>query len=200
MAGTASAQQREKLFAALQLPSQLTRLSLIVDFHKAQELLHLGQLSSLVNLEHLELAPVRFYRAAVNWQHNMKFNACLSLPSQLCKLTCLRVGFNTSSSGALLAVRLQHLSGLTALQELAIRGDQLGLAEGSIIKHLPQLTALELIHPGLYVGGISMGDWTRLTALHSFKMKGGSMQSGGTFILHSAASPVPGARAIVWRL
>jgi hypothetical protein len=114
------------LIQSLQLPSKLTRLDLQ---SREIECGMLAQLSALVSLEHLRL------------QSLSSVGVPGGLPSQLVGLTCLAVEFDSMCDTA---EQLQHLSSLTALQELSI--SSLGLTTGHLtgIEALSQLTSLQL--------------------------------------------------------
>jgi hypothetical protein len=141
--------QRKDPFAAAQFPTGVTHLSL--GLHNNEEALeHLSQLSGLVNLEHLELLMLD------------PPGVPGGLPSQLVKLTCLDMYYSDLDA----AEQFQHLSALTALQQLKIVVEaQVNPFGGfSGIAHLAQLTSLELI--GFDLSSEDTTTWTRLTALH----------------------------------
>lgn len=141
LAGTGSAKQKRKVLADLLLPTQLTRLSLSPDFYTPQELSQLNQLSGLVNLQHLDVSSARNYgnEDCMAWWHESQ--AWQGLPTQLSKLTCLRIGYTPSYDG-LTIQQLSHLSGLISLQQLAIKNSSLSTAQISGMLQLMQLTAL----------------------------------------------------------
>jgi hypothetical protein len=140
-------------WSQLQLPSQLTYLSL--DNPDNEEAQRLNQLSSLVDLQHLKLA-------GMSW-----FGLPGGLPSQLAKLTCLRVLRRDICSAH--PSQFQHLSSLTALQELELNGGATAnrmYLTGDVsgpdhIQHLRQLTSLRLSE----LDASNTHKWTHLTAL-----------------------------------
>jgi hypothetical protein len=103
--------EHKGLLPDLQRLSQLTYLSLKLYSSydcTAEDVAWLSQLSALVNLQHLELTELP------------KLGVPGGLPSQLVKLTSLRVDYGTMSCDTT-AEQLQHLSSLTALQQLSVK-------------------------------------------------------------------------------
>jgi hypothetical protein len=161
--------QNYELFEStqLQLPSQLTHLCLECDpvQRRQSQITQLGQLSGLVNLQHLQL--VKLHPGVPG-----------GLPSQLVKLTCLDVhywgGFNATE-------QLQHLSCFTALQQLSVRGsagpdNDWTAGDVSGTQHLTQLTSLELQSYNLDFTSASTSSWACLTALQSLTLRSCKMQ------------------------
>jgi hypothetical protein len=119
LAGYSKAAQYRALLSELQLPTQLTHLSLeSFDYDAIGEDLfqlepteasQLSQLSGLVNLRHLKLALLP------------SDGVPGGLPSQLTNLTCLLL---TYQYGIIkhAAEQFQHIGSLTALRHLAIEG------------------------------------------------------------------------------
>lgn len=183
--------QGQPLLPDLQECVQLTRLRLncmaepVIVYDEAGEddqqqqlLLHearqLGQLSALVKLQHLDLCGLT-----------------VGVPSrvlgQLVELTCLRLHYDEDRRGGwgvdpFITGQLQHLSCLTALQELSVcvQNGQLTASSMSGVEHLPQLTSLEL-EPGtdsFKFRNSSTCRWGRLTALRSLSLAAYRVQPG----------------------
>jgi hypothetical protein len=144
--------QNRSVFEDLQLPSQLTYLSLNIDTDKPGELAGLGQLTGLVNLAHLKLASLPFDGVPGG------------LPSQLVQLTCLDVSYEEECD---FQEQFQHLSSLTALQRLAVVCEVLpspGVLPG--LQHLVHLTSLQLSSGlGMHFSTHSTRSLAPLTAL-----------------------------------
>jgi hypothetical protein len=160
-----------RLSGELQLLTHLTKLRL--DLHRLQQPQQLGQLSALTSLEELGL------RMPPDGMPG-------GLPSQLQKLTSLRVEYSLPMQSDL-AEQFQHLSSLTALQDLAVKG-AMGLSAGieglldaghllmlgtfpgistshlTGIQHLSQLTSLELECQGLQFSAASTRGWVHSLA------------------------------------
>jgi hypothetical protein len=128
----------------------------------------LSGLSALVNLEHLQLDCLP------------SFGVPGGLPSQLQKLTCLRVCYTTACD---VAEQLQHLRALTALKEFRFRGVDCNhpLARTALahklsgVGSLPQLTSLGLDAP-LHFSTSSTNGWACLTVLQSLRLAGCSVE------------------------
>jgi hypothetical protein len=135
--------KRSLSFLELQQPQHLTHLS-CDSVQGLEQVEKLHQLSAVVNLKHLNLA---FSSASTTF---------LGLPgrllSQLTQLTCLQVQ-HSMGDDLNAAEQFQHLSSLTALQELDVACGcvtRRSLAsEFSGIQHLSQLTRLKLHTPDL---------------------------------------------------
>jgi hypothetical protein len=123
------------LLAELQKLTQLTHLS-IKSYGVKQE--SLGQLSALVNLRHLTLQPLLIDDGPDVFPGG--------LPSQLARLTSLEICFPVQWPGAQCDItdQLQHLSSLTALQQLSVASHDLTLGDLSGLQYLSQLTGLQL--------------------------------------------------------
>jgi hypothetical protein len=99
-----------------------------------------------------------------------------AVPSQLVQLTCLQLAFDDYRND--FAQQFQHLSSLTALQQLSVtcRSRPINVPPGTLmgIQHLSQLTSLQLWfnNRGRYhaVPGSSMQGWTSLTALQKLSL------------------------------
>lgn len=108
ISGTYHDQQGWSLFQQLQLPTQLTYLSWNLQPFLAEDAAQLSQLSGLLELKHLTLP-------------RLPWSAVTGLPSQLVKLTCLEVSYDSMCD----TTQLQHLSCLTALQRLSVSSTSL---------------------------------------------------------------------------
>jgi hypothetical protein len=139
------------LFAELELPLQLTHLSLDCASFPEGEPAKLSQLSSLVNLEHLCLDGPGPEEPEVS-----------GLLSQLVKLTCLEVSFMDPCDAE---QRLQHLSCLTALHQLSLCSDDLISGDLAGLSALNKLTSLELNSFNLEFSTTATRSWACLTAL-----------------------------------
>jgi hypothetical protein len=143
-------------FAELKQASQLTHLSLAYDSEEGgQHIQQVNEVSALVNLQHLAL-------------HGLPaFGVPGGLPSQLVKLTCLDVHYK----GASAADQFQHLSCLTALQDLSVQSESSESSKGfptsalSGMRHLTRLTSLELLSYALNLSISSSHTWPCLAAL-----------------------------------
>jgi hypothetical protein len=147
---------------AVQLPLQLTRLSLdcVGIMPKLQPgASALSQLSGLVNLEHLELS-----RLSVDGVPG-------GLPSQLAKLTCLKVDYYYG--GCNTAQQFQHLSSLTALQQLSVSASNSSLTAEHLsgMQYLEQLPSLQLQSDSMSFDQRSTSSWTHLTALERLALE-----------------------------
>jgi hypothetical protein len=150
--------QLRSLSGELQYPSQLTYLNLYFDTETRDDYSaeHLGQLSALVNLEHLCLG-------------GLSEGLPGGVPSQLVKLTTLQLVFCDAVPVA--AEQLQSLSFLTALQQLSVGSDTLSLAAGLPgIMHLAQLSSLRLCCHALEFSTSSTRGLASLTALQSLDL------------------------------
>jgi hypothetical protein len=151
----------------------LTQLQLDPYLIQPEQQQQLSQLSALVNLEEL-------------WIKLPSGGIPGGLPSQLQKLTCLKLS-DRMVSGFDAAEQFQHLGSLTALQNLSIAGyltDEVGLIiQASLgnftpispsnlagIQHLSQLTSLQLNCPGLKFSAAGTNSWARLTALQKLSL------------------------------
>jgi Leucine-rich repeat (LRR) protein len=137
--------------------TQLTQLSL--EFHplKPVQLAALSELSSLTNLQHLQLTALP--RDGVPG----------GLPSQLVKLTCLDVAYSfTTGYRCDTANQLQHLSSLTALQQLSVAGTHLVTADLSGLQDLSQLRAQARAQAGIVLApGVQHHQHRQLGLPHS---------------------------------
>jgi hypothetical protein len=86
------------VFPVFQHPLKLTYLSISYDDSLARDIEQLTHLAALVNLQHLHLAEVPSTGYPGGW------------PSQLVKLTCLRIEYSSSSSLRIIQQQFQHLS------------------------------------------------------------------------------------------
>lgn len=162
-----STQRGESVLSELQLPSQLTHLSLAYTGQTAEEAAQLSQLSKLVNLGSLKLAGLLYKHVPGG------------LPSQLVKLSSLVLQFEGYKRDEVDRAQhlLQHLSSLTALQQLSFESYdcyfELDAADFLGIQQLSQLTALEL-HSGPQLD-LTTSDWANtwssLTALRSLSLR-----------------------------
>jgi hypothetical protein len=134
----------------LQSPLQLTSLSLGAMGLSAE---HLSQLSALANLGHLQL-------------HGLPPDGVTGgVPSQVGKLTSLEMQYKMGCSRV--AEQLQHLSSLTALQQLTVDCDDLDARGLSGLKHISQLTSLAVHSSGFDFSSSSTQGWPFLTGLQS---------------------------------
>jgi hypothetical protein len=127
-----SAEQGRSLFEQQHFPASLSHLSLDVadDVQPTCD-----QLSGLVNLQHLAVQSLPYYglRGGVpraSWE------------SQLAKLTCLHLEFSQGCDN--ISGQLQHLSSLTALQQLCVECRNVAVEDVPGLGHLSQLTSLGL--------------------------------------------------------
>jgi hypothetical protein len=165
-------EQDALLLPDLQHLLQLTRLELEYSYGAAvpEESIQMSALSGLVGLQHIILRNA----------HQQALPD--GLPSQLTKLTCLDMSYN-SDSACDGVQQLQHLSSLTALQQLSVsvpwRPHDIPLTTGAFwgAQHLSQLTALKLC-PAFEFSPNSTKSWSRLTALHSLSLHGCTVQPG----------------------
>jgi hypothetical protein len=147
----------EPLFADAQLPLQLSHLSLdgsnFQDGDGEWQPPNCNPLSSLVNLERLDLKnlPAEGIPGGI--------------PSQLSKLTCLDIS-DMSSAGA--AEQFQHLSSLTALQQLSVECYRCDAGHLSGIAELSQLSSLALSRMQLNTSNTH--SWTHLPALQKLAL------------------------------
>jgi hypothetical protein len=120
-----------QMFPQFQHPLKLTNLSMQLQGYRSAEAEVLHHLSALVNLQHLDLS-------------GCPSTGCPGgCPSQLAQLTCLRISYEDVEFDV--EQQFQHLSCLTALQQLAISCSlQTGLRSIPGIEHLTQLTSLDL--------------------------------------------------------
>jgi hypothetical protein len=130
---------------------------------RTDEVAVLSQLSRLANLGHLVLT----------WLPDGGVPG--GLPSQLVKLTCLDVQASQLDT----AEQFQHLSSLTALQQLSV--ENLGQAVGGMsglsgIQRLSQLTGLELVGPGLHVDTATVQNWPCSAGLQNLSLHYGRVQ------------------------
>jgi hypothetical protein len=155
------------IFAELSSAAVLRQLTyLYVDcaidwFWKTEQAATLSQLSNLANLGHLEL-------------FSLPSNGVPGgLPSQLVKLTCLDVTYARPCNTV---EQFQHLSSLTALQQLAVHFDTVGQAIDGLsglsgVQQLSQLTGLKLAGSHFEFGTSNTLNWLRLTALKSLTLR-----------------------------
>jgi hypothetical protein len=162
---------KQGVFAFAKLQHPLRIKSLCLEFYQDQpeQAQHLDQLSALVDLEHLSLSA--FPLSALPD----------GLPSQLTKLTSLRVNYTNKAAEITAASGLfKHLGSLTALQSLDITWSSTeGLGQAwSGIGDLSRLTRLELksATPALPFTAASIRSWTELTALESLTLHGCAVQ------------------------
>jgi hypothetical protein len=115
---------------------------------------YLKQLSALTSLQELKLSglPPEGVPGGVT--------------SQLGNLTCLHIQHDSSSN----ANHFQHLSRLTALQDLAVQGSDESAGRLHGIERLTQLTSLRLASPALTFS--STGPWRQLTGLQQLVLVG----------------------------
>jgi hypothetical protein len=97
------------------------------------------------------------------------------LPSQLSKLTCLQVTFRLVV-GLDTAGQLQHLSCLTALQQLAVSCFKLPAKGTAGIQNLSHLSSLETSSLDWEFSVANTSRWTSLTALESLSLVSGKLQ------------------------
>jgi hypothetical protein len=148
--------------------AQLTHFS----FQAQQQTSQLAHLSAVVNLECLELPEL--FTPSVSDKPRVSLSSMLS---ELVKLTRLHVGYECSMmDNDEKAQQLQHLSCLTALQELAIECNwSLNLNAAGIVR-LSQLTHLRIKSEGEGDADAqlttSTHSWSRLTALQSLPLEG----------------------------
>jgi hypothetical protein len=158
-------QQQRLLLAALQLPSQLTHLSL--DAEEWEPSGAVNPLASLVNLQHLKLS---------NFPSGVQ---PAGLPTQLTKLTCLHICCDNEPAAAEL---LKQLSTLSTLRELVIRSEYLATDDFTNIKDLTQLTCLDLcLFTDTEVTSSSSSSssrtsWAQLTGLKQLALREVSVQ------------------------
>jgi hypothetical protein len=151
-------------FLQLQHPQQLTQLRLRFG-RDPEQLEHLQQLPTLTNLQRLELLDM------------LPDAVPGGLPSQLVKLTGLFVHCHSSSGGlGDAATYFQHLSCLTALQELLVVGCGVRAVDLPGLWHLSQLTDLELTSSCQDLTADSTQHWTRLAALRALAVSGCAVQ------------------------
>jgi hypothetical protein len=162
------AQPIRPLFEELRLPLQLTHLSLGLrnaewyEDLSAEAAANLSQLSGLVNLAHLRLIGVP--RSALPG----------GFPLQLVRLTSLDISYD---SGCDTAEQFQHLSSLTALQQLSVHCcGNLDADHLWGLQQLSQLTGLQLDARGLFFNTTSTQSWACLTALQSLALRCCSVQ------------------------
>jgi Leucine-rich repeat (LRR) protein len=147
------------LIQVLQLPSTLTYLSLQAPSMGCDRM---GELSALVNLQHLTL------------QRLSPPGVPAGLPAQLVRLTCLEAAFQP---GCNMAEQLQHLSSLTALQQLSFSSMDMTAADVAGIQPLSQLTGLQLasMDTALMANATS---WACKAALQSLALQDCGLQPG----------------------
>jgi hypothetical protein len=119
------------------------------------EIEQLSQVSALVNLRHLE-------------RYGLHHGVSGGFPSQLTALTCLHAYCDHHGKASEL---LEHLSSLTALQQLSLQCDNLPLRNLSGIQSLSELTGLELFPSTAGISISSTDSWASLTALKRLALK-----------------------------
>jgi hypothetical protein len=151
------------IFPNFKHPQKLTHLKISATSSSSKDL---AQLSTLVNLEHLTVSAIPREGVLGGW------------PSQLVKLTHLHASYYDFYQGA---NQFQHLSCLTALQDLAVKAransDSPWIANTlmSGLQHLDQLTNLSLEvgttgRPGLELSAAIINNWDSRTALQSLSL------------------------------
>lgn len=151
---------RRAMFAQLQLPVQLSHLSLASRCSSTSDWTKtVDRLPELTALKHLELNGLP------------PDGVSGSLPSHLVHLTHLWVRYAGAVSNV--AQQFQDLSTFTALRELSVGMTNLAAGALSGIEHLPQLTrlAVRLASPVLQFSTASTSSWGHLTALQSLDLQ-----------------------------
>jgi hypothetical protein len=157
-------------FPQFQHPQNLTHLSISYNTYTARDPVEgLKQLSSLVNLQYLGLYNLNRTGVPGGW------------PSELTQLTRLHAHY-IHTRDVDIAQQFQHLSCLTALQELA-GSPEPGQSSLPGMQHLSQLTSLTLHQtgdsdrPGLELSTAITHSWACRTALQELALMGCAVQS-----------------------